>query len=386
MAVNPAERAYVADRVKEEVRSRASSLGFAACGFTDAAPLACAPVLADWLDRERHGLMDYLARTPDRRTEPRALMPEAASVLVLAWPYPAPPPGRADWQSTLTGRIAAYALGGDYHDVLMQNIAKLEGFIGEALGARTLAYVDTGPLVEKELARRAGLGWYGHNTNIRARAGGSYFLLGCVLTSAAFEPDPPFTADHCGTCRACIPACPTGALDQGPTIDAPRCIAYLTIELRGPIDSALRAKLDNWIFGCDVCQQVCPWSPQGDRAANGFLEPYLPDVLLIDDETFRETYAHTAVARAKRRGLARNAAVALGNSANPEAVEPLACALRGHDEPLVRAHAAWALGRIGGESARRALRSAAAKEAVPPVRAEIHTALTDRTVPHDGAA
>jgi epoxyqueuosine reductase len=371
---------YHPDHVKEQIRSYALSLGFAACGFTHAEALDCAPVFADWLRHGRHGLMDYLARTPERRTEPRAAMPEAESVLVLAWPYPAPPPMRSDWRGMLRGRIAAYALGNDYHDVLGVKLGELAASMDAACGARTRWYVDTGPLVEKDLARRAGLGWYGHNTNVLSRTGGSYFLLGCILTDARFEPDAPFTADHCGTCRACVPACPTGALDEGPTIDARKCISYLTIEHRGPIDEQLRAGLGSWIFGCDVCQQVCPWSPAADPGASDFLEPYLPDLLLIDTETFRQRYAHTAVARAKRRGLARNAAVVLGNTGNPEAVEPLAFALREHDEPLVRAHAAWSLGRIGGDPAVRTLEHAASREAVPPVLAEIAAALARRSM------
>jgi epoxyqueuosine reductase len=368
-------RSWVRDSVKEEVRACALRLGFSACGFTHAGPLECAPLLEDWLARGRHGFMDYLARAPERRSDPRAAMPEARSVLVLAWPYPAPPAPRCDWRRTLTGRIAAYALGADYHDVLESKMTELATFMTDACGASTRCYVDTGPLVEKDLARRAGIGWYGHNTNVLARTGGSYFLLGCVLTDALFESDAPFAADHCGTCRACIPACPTGALDDGPTIDAPRCISYLTIEHRGPIDPSLRAALGNWIFGCDVCQQVCPWSPADDAARRDFLEPHLPDVLLIDEETFRQRYAHTAVARAKRRGLARNAAVVLGNSDNPEAVEPLAFAVREHDEPLVRAHAAWALGRLAGTRALRVLETAAGHESVPPVRSEIAAAV-----------
>jgi epoxyqueuosine reductase len=317
--------------------------------------------------------MGYLARSLERRTTPRALMPEARSIIVAAWPYPPAPPPRSDWSRTLTGRIAAYAIGRDYHDLLAEKLAELAATVA-LCGSHTRIHVDAGPLVEKDLARRAGLGWFGHNTNILSRGNGSYFLLGCILTDAAIEPDAPFAADHCGTCRACVPACPTGALDDGPTIDARKCISYLTIEHRGPIDPALRAPMHNWIFGCDICQDVCPWTPEIVQREE-FLEPYLPDVLLMTEDEFQERYRGTAVARPRRRGLSRNAAVALGNSLNPEAAEPLNVALRTHDEPLVRAHAAWGLGRLATARSMAALRAAAAREAIPPVRAEIDAAL-----------
>jgi epoxyqueuosine reductase len=318
--------------------------------------------------------MDYLARSIERRTTPREVLAEARSIIVASWPYPPAPRVRADWRDTLTGRIAAYAAGPDYHDLLEEKLGELAGAVGAECGALARVHVDAGPLVEKDLAKRAGLGWFGRNTNVLARARGSYFLLGCVLTDAIIEPDPPFESDHCGTCRACVPACPTGALDDGPTIDARRCISYLTIEHRGPIDPQLRSSMGNWIFGCDVCQDVCPWTPSQVRDAE-FLEPHLPDVLLIDAHEFQVRYGCTAVARSKRRGLARNAAIALGNTHNPAAAEPLARALRTCDEPLVRAHAAWALGRIGTPAALRALRTALVRERVRPVQAEIGAAL-----------
>jgi epoxyqueuosine reductase len=239
-------------------------------------------------------------------------------------------------------------------------------------------------LVEKELAKRAGLGWYGHNTNLLTRGAGSYLLLACLLTEARFEPDPPFVADHCGTCRSCIPSCPTGALGNGPTIDARRCISYLTIEHRGPIDPALRKEIGNWVLGCDVCQEVCPWNSQPEAASsNSQQEPYLPELLWISPEEFSARFGGTAVSRAKRRGLARNAAVALGNTGNPEAVEPLAAALAAHDEPIVRAHSAWALGSLATDAAQKALRRAARQEHVPPVRCEIEEALSHALAPSE---
>lgn len=366
---------FIQDRHKEDVRAHALALGFAACGFTSAEPLGCGPQLAEWLEHGRHGHMDYLARDLTRRLEPRAWQPNASSVLVLASPYNPPPPSRSDWRKTLTGRIAAYALGLDYHDVLGERARALATFVTGLCGGSVRVHVDAGPLVEKELARRAGLGWYGHNTNLLTRAKGSYLLLACLLTEARFEPDPPFAPDHCGTCRACLPGCPTGALDEGPTIDARLCISYLTIEHRGPIDPALRGRMANWVFGCDVCQEVCPWNSHLHVPAHALSEPYLPDLLRISEEQLKTRFGGTAVMRAKRSGLARNAAVALGNSGNPEAVEPLTAALRGHDEAIVRAHAAWALGRIGTAAAQAALAEAVRHEHVPPVLREAEAAL-----------
>jgi len=364
----------VSDRRKEKVRAKALDLGFRACGFASAEPLDCGSLLREWLAHGRHGRMDYLARDVSRRLDPRAVLPSVATIVVAAWPYrPAARPQR-DWRRALTGRIAAYALGPDYHDELDAALSELGAYIGDLCDARSRPHVDAGPLVEKDLARRAGIGWFGHNTNILSRSLGSYFLIGCLLTDASFEPDPPFIGGHCGTCTACRPACPTGALDDGPTIDARRCISYLTIEHRGPIDRELRPLIENWVFGCDVCQEVCPWN-DGSSATTDDLVPSLPELLALSRGDFDARYRRTAVARAKLRGLARNAAVAMGNSGNAAAVDPLASAVRGHEEALVRAHAAWGLGRLATPAARAALVAAERSERVPPVREEIDAAL-----------
>jgi epoxyqueuosine reductase len=301
-------------------------------------------------------------------------MPAARSVIVCAYPYALTPVRDADWASRLTGRIAAYALGADYHDVVKARLQQLcEHLLRD--GARACrVHVDAGPLLEKELARRAGLGWYGHNTNLLTPKRGSALLLGCILTDLELVPDSPFGDEHCGTCRACIPACPTGALDSGPTIDARRCISYLTIELRGIVPHSLRPKMGNWLFGCDDCQTICPWN--GDATdASAFLRPSLVEVLGLCEEEFVASYGATAVARARRRGFARNAAVALGNSRNPDAVDPLEEALRHDRDPLVRAHVVWALGRIGDRRAVRVLSRVDPDVEVPPVAAELRAAV-----------
>lgn len=359
--------------LEDEIRSLARELGFAACGITDAEDLACGPIVEEWLAAGRHGDMEYLREKHERRLRPTSTLAGARSAVVVASTYGAFTPLDPDWRENLTGRIAAYALGADYHEHVAGGLENLARHIREKTGAETVVHVDGGPLVEKELARRAGIGWYGRNTNLLRPGLGSSFVLGVLVTTAALEPDAPFDADHCGTCRACIPACPTGALDDGPTIDARLCISYLTIEHRGPIPRELRAKLGNWVFGCDACQDVCPWNGR-TPLPNPLQNPSLPEWLTMNDAEFRERFGGTALVRPKRRGLARNAAVVLGNTGNPRAVDLLAKAVGEHDEPLVRAHAAWALGEIGGSAAASALRAAIARETVPPVRREIEAA------------
>jgi epoxyqueuosine reductase len=365
---------YSQSRLKEFIRERAHELGFVACGMTTAEPLECGDLLADWVAGRRHGRMDYLERDIERRVRPQSLMPHARSVIVVAYPYSPVRVHDPDWRTRLTGRVAAYALGRDYHGVLAERLAVLCEQLHRAGASRTRPHVDFGPLVEKDLARRAGIGWYGHNTNVLTKTQGSFLVLGCVVTDLALDPDPPFVDAHCGTCRSCIPACPTGALDSPPTIDASRCISYLTIELRGPIPTSLRPLMGNWVFGCDDCQTVCPWNLPTETPPSSVSRPALLDLLGQSEEAFAADFGTTALARTKRRGLARNAAVALGNSGNPEAVGGLDRALREDPEPVVRAHAAWALGRIGGREALKALAAANARLEVPPVAAEVAVA------------
>lgn len=366
--------------LEEEVRRRALDLGFSACAIGGAEDLECGPLLEQWLADGRHGDMNYLAEKHERRLSPGLVLAGARSAVVVAWSYAAPLPADPDWKELLTGRIAAYAAAPDYHVHVAARLERLAAWLRERTSAETAVHVDGGPLVEKELARRSGLGWYGRNTNLLRPGLGSTFVLGTILTSAPLAPDPPFPSDHCGTCTACIPACPTHALDSGPTIDARLCISYLTIEHRGPVPPPLRAAMGNWIFGCDVCQDVCPWN--GERLVAGPAHrPWLPGWLEMSEEEFRAQYLETPMGRPKRRGLARNAAIALGNSGNPAAVPFLARALRGHSEPLVRAHAAWALGRLPAAESVLQLQAAHRGEGVPPVRREIEAALAAAEAP-----
>jgi epoxyqueuosine reductase len=241
-----------------------------------------------------------------------------------------------------------------------------------------LSYIDTGAILEREWASSGGIGWFGKNTNLLHTEEGSYFFLGELLTNLAFEPEP-LVPDHCGTCTRCLDLCPTQALKPGYILDARLCISYLTIEHRGPIPVELRPQLGNWIFGCDVCQEVCPWNEKlvkrdgvPDSAS---LFPYLPALLRLDDAAFNRHFQRHAIRRARREGFARNVAVALGNTRNPAAVPALSEALDSDPSPLVRGHAAWALGVIDDRAARRALELARAREPDTDVCAELAQSL-----------
>jgi epoxyqueuosine reductase len=359
---------------EERIAAAAHELGFPLAGAVPLAPLPVGPFVETWLAEGRAGEMTYLARRTAERLDPRRSMPWARTVVSLAYPYRPPPPPPGDWRVTLRGRIAAYALGEDYHDRLDRLLRALAARLeAEFPGARFRHYVDTGPVLEREWAMRAAVGWIGRNTLVLHRALGSYFFLAELFTDLALDP-VPLPADHCGTCTRCHAACPTGALGPGYTMDPRRCISYLTIEHRSAIAVELRPGLGNWIFGCDVCQEVCPWNGEArDAAAAEELAPRLPPLLGLDEGGFRARYGRTAVARAKRRGLLRNVAVVLGNTGNPEAVPALVGALEDR-EPLVRGHAAWALGRLGGVAARRALEAARAREIDSRVAGEIQEA------------
>ena len=362
----------------EEIVTRAAQdQGFVLVGFARVRRLdERAGFLRQWLDDERHGEMGWLARDPERRLDPRRIDPRLRSVVSLGYPYAAPALPDIDWRAEMRGRIAAYALGPDYHDTVLARARAVTARLVEARpGTVTRAYVDTGAIFEREWAANAGLGWFGRNTNLLNRYHGSYFFLAEILTDAELEPSGEPYRDHCGTCRQCLDLCPTGALAEGYVIEPRVCISYLTIEHRGPIPPALRPKLGNWIFGCDICQEVCPWNGTPDAAPNDALMPSIPELLAIDDDGFRRRFKGSAVKRTKRRGLLRNAAVVLGNSGNRDAVWVLARTLDSEPEPLVRTHAAWALGRLGGGAARIALDRRRRTEAESSVAAEIEAAL-----------
>jgi epoxyqueuosine reductase len=362
----------VTGTAEAHIAAEARATGFPLAGCAPLGPLPRAGFVAGWLAEGRAGEMGYLERRAAERADPRRAWPWARAVVTLAVPYLPPPPPPDDWRATLRGRIAAYALGGDYHDTVAVRLERLIRRLHRRWPAATFRpYVDTGPLVEREWAMRGGIGWIGRNTLVLHRHAGSYFFLAELLTDLPLAACA-LPADHCGTCTRCLTACPTGALSDY-AMDPRRCISYLTIEHRSAIPPALRPGLENWVFGCDVCQEVCPWNRDRRGPPNDALQPYLPDLLALDAAAFRRRFGGTAVARAKRRGLLRNVAVALGNSGNPDAVPPLVAALD-DAEPLIRGHAAWALGRLGGGVARGALERRRADEDAA-VRAEVAAAL-----------
>ena len=275
-----------------------------------------------------------------------------------------------------------YAQGDDYHDVVKKRLAELWRFIEEEAGrpVRGRCYVDTAPVLERELAQRAGLGWWGKNTCLINKRQGSWFFLGEIVTDLELLFDQP-AVDHCGTCTRCLDACPTDAFPEPYVLDSRRCISYLTIELRTSIPAALRPGIGDWVFGCDVCQEVCPWnrkaSPAREAAFSsrpGLEQPDLEELMKLEAEGFNRLFRKNPVKRPKRAGFLRNVAVALGNSGRSEAVGVLIPALR-HEEPLVRGHVAWALGRLGGPEAEGALRDALGEERDSGVREEICEAL-----------
>lgn len=360
--------------LRRKIRRLALEVGFVDCGVASARGLPRERFLGDWIAAGLAGGMDYIARRVRERLDPRERADWVRGIISVAWPYGPPPAPAPDWQWSLTGRVSAYARGRDYHRLVSRALRRLAAALGrEHPGARILAYVDTGPVLEREWGYRAGLGWFGKNTMLIDRTRGSYFFLGELLVSLPLtEADEP-SRSFCGTCRRCIESCPTGALADGYLLDARRCISYLTIENRGPIPSELRPRLGNWVFGCDVCQEVCPWNPAPGPPEPELL-PSLVELLMLDEKAFKARFSGTALARARRAGLARNAAVALGNSRNPEACVPLASSLVSDPDPIVRAHAAWALGRLGGSAARAALERARRREADPAAAAEMEAA------------
>jgi epoxyqueuosine reductase len=363
-------------QVSPETLTRAAhDQGFVLVGFARLRPLAeREDFYRQWLTDGGNASMTYLARDPDRRFDPRRLDPRYKSVVSLGYPYAAPSTPKVDWRAEMRGRIAAYALGRDYHEVVKQ-LARRVGDVLRQLGSITRTYVDTGPVFEREWASQSRIGWFGKNTMILNREHGSYFFLAEIFTDAEFDAAVEPYRDHCGTCRRCLDLCPTGALADGYVMRSDLCISYQTIENRGAIPRELRPKLGNWIFGCDICNDVCPWND--GRATHGSAEdllPRLPDLLELSEEEFGLRFTVSAVKRAKRRGLLRNVAVALGNTGNPDAVDALARSIETESEPLIRSHAAWALGQLGGIAARRALEHAL-RDRDTAVRREAQAAL-----------
>ncbi|HVO36152.1 MAG TPA: tRNA epoxyqueuosine(34) reductase QueG [Gemmatimonadales bacterium] len=300
-------------------KAAAQDLGYEACGITDLAESQAGAALTRWLDRGLHGEMRYMERQAPVRREPTRAWPQARSAIVVLdnyyQPHAEPAPGR--------GRVARYALGDDYHSVMSAKLEQLAArLVAVAGGGQFRAYVDAGPLPERELARRAGLGWIGKNTMLIRPAVGSFTFIGVLLTDLELAPDEPFEADRCGTCRRCLDACPTGAFLEPRVLDATRCISYLTIEARGAIPEPLKPLVGDWLFGCDVCQDVCPWNVRfaTETGESRYLTrpasdwPTLVEIVAMTERAFDEAFAETSLERAGRSGLARNATVLLENA------------------------------------------------------------------------
>ena len=373
----------IANRIMDEARR----LGFDLVGIVQAEPASTLDAYRAWLENGFHGEMAYLAR-PDaaaKRADLSLIQPGLRSVVTVGANYHTvslPDDLRDD---PTRGIFASYAWGGEYHEWFVSRLHQLATVIQDLCGKTVAyrAYADTGPILERDLAVRSGLGFVGKNTNLIHPELGSWLFLGELLLAVDLPATEPSLAQGtCGGCTRCLDACPTGALVAPYVLDARRCVSYLTIELKGMIPHELRPLMGNRVFGCDICQEVCPWNqrfaqPTQEPAFQprpDALAPRLLDLFALDSSDFRRRFRASAVERAKRRGLLRNTAVALGNWGDPSTVAPLTRALQ-DDEPLIRGHAAWALGRVSSLQAQSALGLALTAETDPWVLEEIRFAL-----------
>ena len=367
--------------MKQHIAQRARELGFDACRVTSAAPPESAEKFQLWLASQQHGEMAYLARTAHRRVDPQQVLSGARSIVVLAASYAgeesnqcsvfsiqsgataspethstsnaSPPQLNTEHCSPNTGVIARYARHADYHDVLGERLKSLTAFMNQlgGEGTRSLWYVDTGPMLERDFAQRAGLGFIGKHTNLISRQLGNWIYLAEIITTLELEPDTP-EKNRCGSCTRCITACPTQAITAPFQLDARRCISYLTIELKGAIPIEFRPAIGNRIFGCDDCLAACPWNRfaqagnlMREHARADLAEPDLLALLALDDAGFKQRFAGTPILRTKRRGLLRNVCVALGNIGDASAL-PALHRPANDPEPLIAEHACWAIEQI----------------------------------------
>ncbi|HSJ63424.1 MAG TPA: tRNA epoxyqueuosine(34) reductase QueG [Gemmatimonadaceae bacterium] len=349
-------RADLRAGLEQRLRAQAYGLGFDLVGLTRLGPADTRAAFERWLDAGYAGDMHYLERWRALRRDTRLPFEGVTSAVVVGMNYGGTEP---------PGPVARYARGDDYHELMRGRLRELLAWLERETGApvRGRPYVDTGPILERDLARQAGLGWFGKNTMLINPGLGSFFFLGALFTDLALTPDEPFETEHCGTCRRCLDACPTGALVAPGEMDARRCISYLTIEHRGPIAEELREKIGGLVYGCDICQDVCPWNEKFSQAvterayeARSHLAAKDPrsiarDLLHMDDAAYRARFRGSAMTRAKLSGLKRNAVVVLGNVGTVDDFDVLTRALD-DPEPLVSEHAAWALACIAARGAR----------------------------------
>lgn len=350
MRTSTSERANA--RLIGRLRARAVQEGFDVCRIVQPNSIeAAGERLREWLAEGRHGDMDWMKETEERRADPRTLWPNVRSIVILAINYGPKDDPRAEPSWPSSGRISVYARGRDYHDVIKGKLKTLASWIHRETMADVKVFVDTAPVMEKPLAHAAGIGWQGKHTNLVSPAFGSWLFLGSIFTTLELEPDPP-SEDHCGICRACLDACPTGALPAPYQIDARRCVSYLTIEHKGHVDRDLRVGIGNRIYGCDDCLAVCPWNKFAELGREAKLQarddlgsPPLSALARLNDADFRRLFAAGPIKRVGHVRFLRNVLIAIGNSGNPD----LAGAAKerlGHPSPLVRAMAVWALSRL----------------------------------------
>ena len=362
--------------LKPAFAAKAAALGFDLCRVTrpDAIPDAPAQ-LATWLAAGHAGSMDWMAQTKARRADPRALWPEARSIIMLGLNYGPEGDALAGLALRSRGNISVYARGRDYHDVIKGRLKLLAQWLVANAGGEIKVFVDTAPVMEKPLAMAAGLGWQGKHSNLVARGHGSWLFLGSIFSTLDIEPDKP-EADHCGSCRACLDVCPTAAFPAPYQLDARRCLSYLTIEHKGPIPRQFRIPMGNRIYGCDDCLAVCPWNKFAEAGREAKLSaradlaaPALADLAAQDDAAFRALFAASPVKRIGHARFLRNVLIAIGNSGDT-ALLPAAIARLGDSSPLVRGMAAWALARLAPATARQRAAPALATETDAGVREE----------------
>ena len=377
------DRANLAKQIKLESKQ----LGFELCGIAPAIAPGTFPNLQQWLGQGFAGEMAYIANRETAYAHPDGVMPSVQSVVMLGLSY-APENDVAEYerrdQRPIAGRVARYAQGTrDYHDVIRGKLKQLANCVHElSPDCRTRSVIDTAPLLERDFARLSGLGWFGKNTMLINKFVGSYVFLAALLLDIELPVDQTHETDHCGTCTRCLEACPTQAFVEPYVLDSRRCISYLTIELRDkPIPTALRDGMGDWLFGCDVCQEVCPWNRKAPAGVEVDLLPTEAlsnadacELLRLDEDEFRQRFRKTPLSRPKRAGILRNAAIVLGNSGDQHAIPALIGALD-DESGLVRGAVAWALGKLGGELSASALQSRAARENNAYVIEEINAAL-----------
>jgi len=363
-----------------DLKQEAHRLGFTLSGVTPAVTPEGISRFSEWLDSGYAGEMLYLPNRQAAYRHPQHVLEGVRSLLMLGMNYGTVAPAET---GPGEGRISRYAWGTDYHDMIRERLNALAAWLQAAEPAADVrGVIDTAPLLEREFAQAAGLGWVGKNTMLISRTEGSWFFLAALLTDLPLDYDERFEGEYCGTCTACLEACPTDAFVEPYVLDSRRCISYLTIELKSAISQELREGVGDWLFGCDICQDVCPWNRQAPSSCEPTFQAAVdsnPIALIplfeMTDEAFRQRFRHTPLWRPRRRGILRNAAIVLGNRLLPEAVPALMRGLN-DEEPLVRGAAAWALGKHSQPAAEAALKSRLAIEQDDQVREEIRRALS----------